>query len=302
MPESKWIIMPFRNNWEMTNQAIDDCLAMDPAVKVLVIGNSLSEEDREALEAKAVSARVLAWIHTPPIPSLAECWNTGLDFVWACGERLAMVVNNDIRVAPWTWKALEKSIRDNAALLVSAVGSTENQYWDFWNSGQGVDWESNWESRGGPDFSCYMISQECHQRFRFDPAFRPAYCEDLDVHRRIMLAGEGQRIYSINMPFLHYSSQTIKALDEKTLASFHKAVAEGARAYYQAKWGGPANEETFLMPFNPVALVHPCGHVTTPDLQFHCAYTRGEAVCSLEDAAPADSASQPTPPPQPETC
>ena len=121
---------------------------------------------------------------------------------------------------------------------------------------------------GGPDFSCFLISRACHERFPFDQHFIPAYCEDVDLHRRILLADEGRRIYSINVPFLHYGSGTLKTVDVKTRERIERQTATIARAHYEKKWGGPVNAERFTVPFGGgFSEPDAADHVTTPELQ-----------------------------------
>jgi hypothetical protein len=167
-------------------------------------------------------------------------------------------------------------VSDN--LFVSAVGVTPDQFTP------GVDDPMYWYdeakrevvSKGGPDFSCFLISRACHERFQFDEHFTPAFLEDLDYHRRLMLAGEGARIFSVNLPYLHYGSLTLKTVSNR--AQIEAAIMAGSRTHYREKWGGDCNAEQWYIPFghgqgpcdDPQPLVEQwqarCGP-TTPELQ-----------------------------------
>lgn len=92
-------------------------------------------------------------------------------------------------------------------------------------------------------------------------------CEDLDLHRRLLLAGGGSRVFSLNYPFLHYASGTLKAMTPEKRANLERRIGH-SRAYYQKKWGGNCNEERFLRPFDEASAVED-GSATTPWLQFH---------------------------------
>lgn len=92
-------------------------------------------------------------------------------------------------------------------------------------------------------------------------------CEDLDLHRRLLLAGCGSRVFSLNYPFLHYASGTLKAMTPEKRANLERRIGH-SRAYYQKKWGGNCNEERFLRPFDEASAVED-GSATTPWLQFH---------------------------------
>jgi hypothetical protein len=63
-----------------------------------------------------------------------------------------------------------------------------------------------------------------------------------------MLGGDGSRIFSVNLPYLHYASGTINSEPEKALA-WAKRI-EQSRAHYVRKWGGDVNHERFTIPFD----------------------------------------------------
>jgi hypothetical protein len=305
-----WVIMPVVANMEMTRAAISDVLAQSVPVRLLIVNQGCPDDMRTELEriAEEHSERVFCWHHMPPLLSLAATWNRALDFVWETGGAEALVVNNDVRLHAGTVQILSTVQISTQALFVSCVGVTEDQFdarmneAELWTAVTGLALNNVGivppENRGGPDFSCFLISAACHAHFRFDEHFTPAYCEDLDFHRRLMLAGEGARIFSVNLPYLHYGAATLKAVDEKTKVRIERGITDGSRAYYARKWGGPVNEERFWEPFqqgNP-DLVRPPLEIdpamraldqpTTPKLQ---AYVQQRALApTLTDVAALD--------------
>lgn len=91
----------------------------------------------------------------------------------------------------------------------------------------------------------------------FDENFYPAYHEDCDHWRRVVLSGAK----AVNVPgfeFVHGEapgggSCTINS-DPALKESMGKRLPE-LRAYYERKWGGPPGSEKFSTPFNrPVFL------------------------------------------------
>lgn len=243
-----WCLMPFRNNIPMTRQAVEDCLAQSVPTRVLLIDQGASEPDRRAVDDwldGRPDQRVLVWHWNPPLPSLSAAWNRGLRFVWELGGTEALVVNNDVRLAPSTVQVLSKVRTVYDALFVSAVGVKEGQF----DPVVVFDPELTGAQKGGPDFSCFLLSREGHDKYPFDESFIPCYCEDLDMHRRYMLGGDGARIFSVNLPFLHYASGTIKAYSPEERAKFNKGYEQVVQRYTQ-KWGGPPNQETFFSPFD----------------------------------------------------
>jgi hypothetical protein len=88
-------------------------------------------------------------------------------------------------------------------------------------------------------------------------------CEDLDMHRRYMLDGDGQRIFGTGLPYYHIGSSTLKTLPEDKREALQRRIEQGSRAYHLRKWGGPANQERLTVPFD---LSSARDGVTTPEL------------------------------------
>jgi len=254
-----WIVMPVLAGPEMTEAAISDCLAQSVPVRLLIVNQGVDNAFRERLEriADAHDEQIFLWSHEPPLPSLAATWNRALDFVWQAGGTEALVINNDVRLDPRTYSILEAVLTwpKTGNLFVTAVAVTQEQYDarpdPLFDLNPLADPHDNTLplSKGGPDFSCYMISKTCHEVYRFDEAFIPAYCEDLDYHRRLMLGGDGDKIFSINLPYLHLAAQTLKQIDPQQRMKIERQIGQGSRAHYEKKWGGPVNQETYTVPF-----------------------------------------------------
>lgn len=277
-----WAIVPFLSDyaWDLTQQALRDLLDQEGAGEVRVLGVASSPTEsvkRECQKWMEKEPRLLFFFFEPALLSLSAGWNCALRFVWAAGGTEALVCNNDVRLHPRTLIALQAARRTSGALFVSAVGVTPEQYNDAWTGPVPVDDCCFAEQRGGPDFSCYLISKECHEKYPFDEGFTPAYCEDLDLHRRMMLGGDGERIFSVNVPYLHIDrgSGTLKAMGVEERAELERRITLGSREHYKKKWGAGANSEVFLLPFEqqlalePMRDLCPRRCVTTPELQAH---------------------------------
>lgn len=275
-----WAVVPFINCVQNTKDTVIDLLYQTVQVNILLVDNGSDLDEWEEIRdwsgminrvraGDVAKGKVHCWRHNPPMPSLSATWNTALDFIWSIDGEKAMVCNNDIRLKPWTVEALLGYQEQENALFVSAVGVTKEQYDDL------KVCPAQDPHHGGPDFSCYLITQLGHSMYRFDEGFVPAYCEDLDLHRRYMLGGDGARIFSVNVPYLHKDngSGTLKSFSPERAEQFHRAVQAGSRSYYEKKWGGGANAERFLVPFGEEypAVFGSCskGCVTTPELQGH---------------------------------
>lgn len=266
-PPPHWVIMPVMGAPELTEAAIGDVLVQTIPCKLLIINQGVEEAFRTRLEqiAEEYPSCVLLWSHQPPLPSLAATWNRALRFVWSVGGEEALVINNDIRLMPSTYEDLRSVLRRTRADFVSGVGVTAEQFavrpeQRLWKDVETI----RADEKGGPDFSCFVISPMGHWRFPFDEQLIPAFCEDLDLHRRFLLDGRGQEIFSVNLPFHHVGggSNTLKGMTPKQRQAHERAI-DGGRAYYQRKWGGGVNQETFVRPFSGEAIPG----VTTPELQ-----------------------------------
>lgn len=270
--EPTWVVMPFIDLWyEFTQQAAVDVLGQTAPRRLLLVDNGSGELDRVAADAW-LQARgswnkrdAMIWHHDPPLPTLDATWNRALEAAWEAGAERALVVNNDVRLPATTLEHLERAMAETGALFVSAVNVGEDGFGEHGRDGWSHPYPDTHPGvRGGPDYSCFLISKECHQRFPFDPQF--TYCGDLDHHRRIMLAGEGKRIFGVCVPYLHYASRTIRKHPRLAL------VGDEHRRLYAEKWGGPVNQEVFTEPYNsgsPI-VADVAKPRTTPELQRAC--------------------------------
>lgn len=275
-----WCVMPVLAGPEMTEAALSDLLAQSIPTRVLVINQGVDDAFRDHLEALAEQdQRIFLWHHQPPLPSLSASWNLALDLVWQSGGTEALVVNNDVRLHPRTIETLLRIMAETDAYFVSCVGVTAEQF----DPTATVELIAD-TPRGGPDFSCFLISRACHQKYRFDEGFIPAFCEDLDYHRRLLLSGNGAKIFSVNLPYLHLASQTLKTLPPEDAARIRRSIDLHSRAHYAKKWGGPVNAETFFSPFSQgvegISTAGMPNPPTTPALQ---AWQQGQPQSPADD-------------------
>lgn len=277
---ASWIVLVFMDTVEMMKLAVQDCAAQEglPAPpRVLAISQGSSQETRREAETcfGRIGKAVLPWWFEPALPSLSAAWNRGLDFCWALGAEEVLVTQADVRLHRSTYEALRQARLMTGALMATAVGRRAGE----------VDLAAELEKvslgrRGGPDYSCYLISRECHEKYRFDEAYTPAYLEDIDHHRRIMLGGGGDRVFSVDVPYIHHAAQTLKQMSPEQNAAVQAAIGAGSRAYHARKWGGGANEELFMRPFGemgPVAPGPPMKPEEMPQWVWDC-WQNGEPV------------------------
>ncbi len=228
-----WILCLTKNNLHLTRNAVETFLVQDIGdVKVLII-----DDDSTDGTLRWAWTRSEAGIAAFPGIGLgvAASWNMGLEFIFR-GSDHALVVNNDVELRPDTYRWL---LEDGGG-FVTAVGSqdpekikpnyeghiTKNPYYNAPDVNA---------TRPHPDFSCYLIRKETYEKVGpFDEEFKGAFCEDWDYHVRLHEAGVDAR--SIDLPFLHLSSMTVKNSLPKEKEKIYAQAARN-REYFQIKHG-----------------------------------------------------------------
>jgi len=243
-----WVIMPYVGNHNQTEQAVYDVLDQSlPNVHLLLIQQGGDPVPIISIE----TPRVHRWKHDPPLPSLSATWNRALKMVWEAGGSHALVVNNDLRLWQGTYDYLLRTQQATDGLFVTATGVTKEQFDVFCADGTLPLAGMPDYPLPGPDFSCFLITRECHEKYQFDPGYTPAYCEDLSYHRELMLGGDGGRIFGTGLPFLHVGSGTLQAMSTERRQHWEQRIEQGSRQHHVLKWGGGANGERFSRPFDP---------------------------------------------------
>lgn len=250
----KIVVIPYLDAPDLTRKAVADALAQGPDVQLLLIDNGSQQPGLDlGLELAAAHPNVLRWRHDPALPSLSALWNRALQFAWEAGAEEALLVNNDIEMWHGTYDYLAAMRGLTDALFVSATGVTGAQYRAWLTDGATPTGQSlalPGHPLPGPDFSCYLITKACHEQYPFDEGYTPAYCEDLDYHRRLMLGGDGARIFGTGLPFLHVGSGTLSSMSPEARAKWERRIEQGSRAHHFAKWYGGANQERLTVPFD----------------------------------------------------
>jgi GT2 family glycosyltransferase len=165
---------------------------------------------------------------------VAGSWNEGMRRAQEAGYRYAIITNDDVEFHPGSIMSMYKSIKHSNACLVSACQHGQVGY-------NGVI--------PGADFCCFAI--DIHQLLdkvgTFDENFFPAYYEDNDMHKRMILAGV-ETLIDMGAPIVHHKSQT-QNFDPNNPVTTPQMFTHN-RAYYEEKWGGTPMSEAYETPFN----------------------------------------------------
>ena len=193
-------------------------------------------------------------IDTPIIPIIIDCWrnNRGVSGAWnegmkralAMGERYAVISNDDLKYTPGSLYGIFETLIDSGVSMVSAnqlrLPKRDSQYVQ-----QGV--------RVGADMFCFAVDIEQLTEVAgwFDENFFPAYFEDNDMHRRMMISGLESYINTDHI-VIHEGSMTQKFNRHDPNVPTERFEAH--RGYFMRKWGGNPEEATFQTPFNEPGL------------------------------------------------
>ncbi len=189
------VVVVCRNNLSLTKLAIRSTLAQDHPVELLVVDNCSTDGTSQWLRTKSLTVITPAeqW-------SLARCWNSALQALWAAGHDRALVINNDVEIQPGTARKLSEF--GGEFVTGVSVGSFQDPQDDpEWKARMAVP-------RPHPDFSCFLITRTCTDRVGwFNESYFPAYCEDSEYHVRMHRAGV--QAVCLDVPFLHHRGSTI---------------------------------------------------------------------------------------------
>lgn len=224
---AQWILMPVHNNLRLTMDSVNSCLAQDIGdVRLLIIDDASNDGTEQYLRTlPALHRNVYTYGHGR-MQGVSKAWNSMLEHVFTRTVEPAphaLVVNNDIRLAPWFYRML--TARPELFVTGISVGRAEE------NVAPSVITTSP-----HPDFSAYLIRRECWERVgRFDERM-VFYASDGDMHIRMNRAGI--RAVSTNIPFLHFRSSTLKLAPPEERDAFCRQ-ADADRATFQSIYGFP---------------------------------------------------------------
>lgn len=97
-------------------------------------------------------------------------------------------------------------------------------------------------------FSCFMVRPTTIEKIGyFDETFYPAYFEDCDYFRRMVLGGISWQAVTTNI--IHTASSTLKGYNSTQILQHHADFNKN-QTYYTEKWGDLPGRETFPTPWN----------------------------------------------------
>lgn len=228
------VVIVALNNAQMTRDAIASLVS-----PVSFMVHLIDQESREQFDLSGFDS---LYHRFSPRVSLSEAWNFGIKQALEDGEcEYILIPNNDVLFHRLTVEKLMWGIDHLGYAMVTAENVAPrydiDQFMKLENPGD-VEFDTrpitNWREEG-PDFSCFMIKRDFVEKYGyFDENFYPAYCEDQDMHVRIIKGGGHAKRLTI-APYYHFGSQTL--VNNREIAG---AVGQGHgnnKAYYRQKWG-----------------------------------------------------------------
>lgn len=226
------IVICAYGNLPLTKQCFESALKQSVPVDVLVFDNGSG--DGTAAWLRSLRTEGPVWkISLRNSVSVACMWNMALDWAWLRFEE-ALVCNNDIVLQPTTYELLRTHMRKTGYGMVTGVSIGENAWF-----GMPPSWKRDGEKlQAGeisesphPDFSGFMIARGAHQRVRFNADYAGAYCEDADWHVRAHRAGI--KAVSIDVPFLHRRSSTLRSAAEVEVERINAAADANRQRFFR---------------------------------------------------------------------
>ena len=192
-------------------------------------------------------------LHPTGQQSVSQAWNKGIEEGSKAGCDYILVINTDII---FKINAIDRLV-DFAETHPDAVLWTMTECRDLASLENCAEDESYAEY---PNFSCFMVKSDFFGHVgRFDENFTPAYCEDGDMHARLVLAGFKAYAYG-GAKFFHYGSQTIKS--DQALLSKNAQTYPKCQLYFLEKWGHRMVDDVEQM--RKVYFKHPYGEEDKP--------------------------------------
>jgi hypothetical protein len=174
------------------------------------------------------AAEEISVLHPTCPQNVSKAWNKGIEEGAKGGCVYILILNTDI---VFKRDAIDRLV-DFAESHPDAVMWTMTECKDLASLEACPDDESFEEH---PNFSSFMVKSDFFSHVgKFDENFAPAYCEDGDMHARIVLAGFKAYAYG-GAKFYHYGSQTIKS--DQNLLNKNAQTYPKCQLYFLEKWG-----------------------------------------------------------------
>lgn len=213
------ILMPVLSNRQLTERAVESCLAQDlDGTRLIVIDNGSTDGVGDYLR----SLPSIELVAIERSIGLHRAWNRALDSIFL--ERQAehcLVVNNDVRLRPDTYRLL----RDDGGLFVTGVSADSESELAEVDASRRIP---------HPCFSCFLLRRKVWERVGpFDTSME-TWAGDGDYHLRMDQMGIDA--YAIQVPFLHAVSGTLKTAPNALRQQICRQ-ADLDREAFRRKWG-----------------------------------------------------------------
>jgi len=174
---------------------------------------------------------------------VSGAWNLGMKKVLKAGYKHAFILNDDLKFPKGSIDTIWETLLDTGAALVSPTQVRPPV--------KLTGYKSDVLREGGADFFCFAIDieQVIDSAGWFDENFYPAYFEDNDMHRRMILSGLTTYVHD-GCEVFHEGSKTQNLNRHKPVTNAHQF--ESNKAYFALKWGGRphSGDDIYMTPFN----------------------------------------------------
>lgn len=174
---------------------------------------------------------------------LSRAWNRGIRRAKELGFDLVFIPNLDVVFHPKTLDNLVKhAVKHPKSVIVASV---VHETFESFKDAKLID--KYQPGLGRSSMSSFLVRiSEWEKIGDFDEIFEPAYYEDDDYSRRLVLA-KAEFGTALDSVFFHRISQTLQ--NDSELHSNWNPIFEQNAKRYREKWGGPVGEEKFVTPY-----------------------------------------------------
>ena len=215
--------LPTYNQPQLLRRSVEAALASS----VRLDGVTVVDLSREHYAAKVLEGLGNVTVITMPENiGLGATWN----LFYAMYDDWFVIGNDDVIVEPDTFREM----------IRAAMASKEALFFGY------KDY-----------FSFFLLKKQAYlEAGPFDPAFWPIYWEDVCMGYRLKLLGYTPVVVE-SARFEHEHSRSMNAIPDGPAKDRFWARFRRNQAYYEAKWGGARDQETFTRPFDGARAVVP---------------------------------------------
>lgn len=219
------------NNLALTKRCVESARKQDIETQIFCIDNGSLDDTAAWLESEGILLEAF-----PLNSGFSYGMNYGIRKIFEMGVEYVLATGTDTFLPPYYYRRLRDSGLD--VVTGTSAGST----------GDLMEPEACLMMRPNPDFSSILYRKDAWQKLGgFDESMM-CYCQDCCLHLRAHRMGI--KMYSVNVPFLHEASATVRLSGEVAREDI-KRRANVDHANFVRKYGFEPGSTEYTAQFSP---------------------------------------------------